>query len=135
MVHAVRAHVLPFSDYEPLTLYNHVHVHALIYQEPVMAAVTKLLLETLEDLGDEELRIFKWVLQQGEILEDVPAIPKSHLEKADRLDTLELIVQTYSEQSVKVVKKVLTKINRNDLVQGLSNIGSGPKCKLFNLRI
>lgn len=100
-----------------------------------MAAVTKLLLETLEDLGDEELRIFKWVLQQGEILEDVPAIPKSHLEKADRLDTLELIVQTYSEQSVKVVKKVLTKINRNDLVQGLSNIVSGPKCKLFNLRI
>ncbi|XP_036943721.1 NACHT, LRR and PYD domains-containing protein 12-like isoform X2 [Acanthopagrus latus] len=92
-----------------------------------MAAVTELLLETLEDLGDEELRIFKWFLQQGEILEDIPAIPKSHLEKADRLDTLELIVQTYNEQSVKVVKKVLTKINRNDLVQGLSDIGSGPK--------
>ena len=100
-----------------------------------MAAVTELLLETLEDLENEELRIFKWVLQQGEILEDIPAIPKSHLEKADRLDTLELIVQTYSEQSVKVVKKVLTKINRNALVQDLSNIGSGPKCKLFNLRI
>ncbi|XP_073349977.1 NACHT, LRR and PYD domains-containing protein 3-like [Pagrus major] len=92
-----------------------------------MAAVTGLLLETLEDLGDEELRTFKWFLQHDEILEDIPAIPKSHLEKADRLDTLDLIVQTYNEQSVKVVKKVLTKINRNDLVQGLSNIDSGPK--------
>ncbi|KAM9346069.1 NACHT, LRR and PYD domains-containing protein 3-like [Symphorus nematophorus] len=90
-------------------------------------AVRELLLETLEDLGDEELKIFKWFLQQAEILEDFPAIPKSHLEKADRLDTLDLIVQTHNEECVEVTKKVLTKINRNDLVQSLSNRNSGLK--------
>ncbi|GLD56792.1 NACHT, LRR and PYD domains-containing protein 3-like protein [Lates japonicus] len=95
----------------------------------MMTAVKELLLETLEDLGDEELKIFKWFLQQAEVLEDFPAIPKSHLEKADRLDTLDLIVQAYNEQSVEVTKKVLTKINRNDLVQHFSNVSSGPKRK------
>ncbi|XP_032393160.1 NACHT, LRR and PYD domains-containing protein 12 isoform X4 [Etheostoma spectabile] len=93
----------------------------------MMAAVKELLLETLDDLGEEELKIFKWFLQQAEILEDLPAIPKSRLEKADKLDTLDLIVQTYNEQSVLVTKIVLTKINRNDLVQNLSNIDPGPK--------
>lgn len=99
-----------------------------------MTAVKELLLETLDDLGEEELKIFKWFLQQAEILEDFPAIPKSSLEKADKLDTLDLIVQTYNEQSVEVTKKVLTKINRNDLVQSLSNIGSGPKRKSSHLQ-
>lgn len=106
----------------------------MIYQEPVMTTVTELLLETLDDLRDEELKIFKWFLQQAEILEDFPAIPKSHLDKADRLDTLGLIVQTYHEQSVEVTKKVLTKISRNDLVQNLSNISTGPKRKSSNLQ-
>lgn len=99
-----------------------------------MSAVTEHLLETLDDLGDEELKIFKWFLQQADILEDFPAIPKSHLEKADRPDTVDLIVQTYNDQSVEVTKKVLTKINRNDLVQSLSNITSGPKRKSSNLQ-
>ncbi|KAK2832790.1 hypothetical protein Q5P01_016679 [Channa striata] len=87
-----------------------------------MAAVRELLLETLLDLGDEELKTFKWVLQHAEMLTDLPAIPKWPLEKADRIDTLDLIVQTYNERSVEVIKKVLTKINRNDLVQVVSNI-------------
>lgn len=99
----------------------------------MMTAVTELLLETLDNLGDEELKIFKWFLQQAEILEDFPAIPKSHLERADRSDTLDLIVQTYNEQSVEVTKKVLTKIKRNDLVQSLANISAGPECKSSNL--
>lgn len=98
-----------------------------------MATVTELLLETLDDLGDEELKTFKWFLQQAEILEEFPSISKSRLEKANRLDTLDLIVQTYSEQSTEVIRKVLKKINRNDLVQTLSNMSSGPKSKLSNV--
>lgn len=108
--------------------------YCLIYQKQMMRAVTELLLETLVDLGDEELKIFKWYLQQAEILKDFAAIPKSLLEKADRLDTVDLIVKTYNEQSVEVIKKVLSKINRNDLMQGLSNISQGPKCKSSNLQ-
>nr|XP_046272147.1 NACHT, LRR and PYD domains-containing protein 12-like isoform X2 [Scatophagus argus] len=100
--------------------------------EPVMTTVKELLLETLDDLGDEELKISKWFLQQAEILEGFPAIPKSQLEKADRLDTLDLIVQTYKEQCVEVTKMVLTKISRNDLVQSLANISSGVKPKSAN---
>lgn len=99
-----------------------------------MTAVRELLLETLDDLGDEELKIFKWFLQQAEILDEFPAIPKSHLDKADRLDTLDLIVQTYNKQSVEVTKKVLTKMSRNDLVQRFSNISSGPKRKSSTLQ-
>lgn len=99
-----------------------------------MTAVTEVLLETLDDLGDEEFKIFKWFLQQAEILEDFPAIRKSRLEKADRLDTLDLILQTYREQSVEVIKKVLKKINRNDLVQSLPSISSEATCKLLNVR-
>lgn len=99
-----------------------------------MAAVKELLLETLDDLGEEELKTFKWFLQQAEILEDFPAIQRSRLEKADRLDTVDMIVKTYNKQSVEVTKIVLTKINRNDLVQSLSNIGSGPKRKSSHLQ-
>ncbi|XP_078140914.1 NLR family CARD domain-containing protein 3-like [Centroberyx gerrardi] len=92
-----------------------------------MATVKELLLETLNDLGDEELKIFQWFLQQADILEGFPAIPKSQLEKANRLDTVDQMVQTYNENTLEVTKKVLKKINRNDLVQSLSNTSSGPK--------
>ncbi|XP_078140915.1 NACHT, LRR and PYD domains-containing protein 3-like [Centroberyx gerrardi] len=92
-----------------------------------MGTVKELLLETLNDLGDEELKIFQWFLQQAEILEGFPAIQKSRLEKANRLDTVDQMVQTYSENTLKVTKTVLGKINRNDLVQSLSNSSSGSK--------
>ncbi|XP_071375297.1 NACHT, LRR and PYD domains-containing protein 3-like [Centroberyx affinis] len=92
-----------------------------------MVIVKELLLETLNDLGDEDFKSFRWFLQQGDILEGFPAIPKSQLEKADRLDTVDQMVQTYSENTLEVTKKVLMKINRNDLVQSLSNNSSGPK--------
>ncbi|XP_051275753.1 NLR family CARD domain-containing protein 3 isoform X2 [Dicentrarchus labrax] len=86
------------------------------------------LLETLEDLGDRELKNFKWYLQQADFLKDFPPIPKSRLEKADRPDTVDLMVQTYSHQCVEVAKKVLKKMRRNDLVESLSNPSSpGPE--------
>ncbi|TDH02483.1 hypothetical protein EPR50_G00173620 [Perca flavescens] len=83
------------------------------------------LLNTLKDLSDEEFKEFKWFLQQPEILVGFPAIPKNQLEKADRLDTVDKIIQTFSRQSVEVVKLVLKKINRNDLVEKLSSINTG----------
>ncbi|XP_071396617.1 protein NLRC3-like [Centroberyx affinis] len=85
------------------------------------------LLKTLEDLGDEEFRRFKWFLQQDDILEGFPAIPKCRLENADRQDTVDQMVQTYNQHFLEVTKKVLMKINRNDLEQSLSNSSSGPE--------
>ncbi|XP_071399643.1 NACHT, LRR and PYD domains-containing protein 12-like [Centroberyx affinis] len=91
-----------------------------------MATHTELILGTLEDLGDEELKSFKWFLQQADILEGFPAIPKSRLEKADRQDTVDQMVQTYSAPgALEITVEVLKKINRNDLVQRFSKTSSG----------
>ncbi|XP_078101154.1 NACHT, LRR and PYD domains-containing protein 3-like isoform X2 [Sander vitreus] len=91
-----------------------------------MATVIELL-ETLEDLGDKELKNFKWYLQQPDFLKDFPPIPKSRLENADRPDTVDLMVQTYSHQCVDVAKKVLKRMRRNDLVESLSNTDPEPE--------
>ncbi|XP_034752940.1 uncharacterized protein LOC117959771 [Etheostoma cragini] len=83
------------------------------------------LLETLKDLTDEEFKEFKWYLQNPDILVGLPAIPKNQLENTDRPDTVDKITQAFSHQSVEVVKKVLKKIPRNDLVEKLSSTGPG----------
>ncbi|XP_067441817.1 E3 ubiquitin-protein ligase TRIM21-like [Thunnus thynnus] len=86
------------------------------------------LLNTLEDLKDEEFKKFKWFLEQPDILEDHQAIKASRLEKAERRDTVDLMVQTYQlPGAAKVTKKLLKKINRNDLLQSLSGSSSGPE--------
>ncbi|XP_030262363.1 NACHT, LRR and PYD domains-containing protein 12-like [Sparus aurata] len=85
------------------------------------------LLATLKDLADGEFKEFKWFLQQADILEGFPAIPKSHLVNADRLDTVDEITDTYDKNAVEVTIKVLKEIKKNDLVQRLSNINSSSK--------
>lgn len=85
------------------------------------------LLAALEDLADGEFKKFKWYLQQAEVLEGFPAIPKSQLENADRLDTVDEITDTYNKNAVEVTIKVLKMIKKNDLVERLSNINSTTK--------
>lgn len=93
-------------------------------------AVREELLKTLEELGDDEFKQFKWYLKQSDNLEGSSVIPKSHLDKVDRPDTVDKILQTYNQQSVEVLKKTLKKINRNDLVEELSNTSTGVRGKL-----
>uniref|UniRef100_A0A3B4YIB6 Pyrin domain-containing protein n=1 Tax=Seriola lalandi dorsalis TaxID=1841481 RepID=A0A3B4YIB6_SERLL len=88
-----------------------------------------VLLRTLEDLGAEDFHKFKWFLQQKGVLEDLPSIPKSRLESADRMATVDLMVQTYCINTVKVTKMVLVKINQNDLVENFSHTVSEPTGK------
>eukprot|EP00064_Thunnus_orientalis_P022519 superscaffoldBa00007647_g22717 len=86
----------------------------------------EVLLNVLQGLGKEDFKTFKWHLQKG----DSP-IPKSKLEKADETDTVDLMVQKYeSSGAVDVAKEVLKKINRNDLVQRLSDSSTEPKAVL-----
>ncbi len=87
------------------------------------------LLAILEDLADGEFKKFKWFLQQADVLEGFPAIAKSQLENADRLDTVDEITDTYDKDAVEVTIKVLKLIKKNDLVQRLSNINSTSKGK------
>ncbi|KAM3863762.1 protein NLRC3-like [Diretmus argenteus] len=71
------------------------------------------LLRTLEDLDSRDLKKFKWNLQQADILEDYPAIRKSQLERADRPEIVDLMVQTYDVPgALEVTRKVLVRINR-----------------------
>ncbi|XP_039668693.1 E3 ubiquitin-protein ligase TRIM21-like isoform X1 [Perca fluviatilis] len=85
------------------------------------------LFNTLEDLKEEEFKKFKWCLQQ-DILEGYQSIKVAKLENTERQDTVDVMVKTYHLQgALKVTKKVLEKINRNDLVQSLPDTSSGPE--------
>uniref|UniRef100_A0A667XPV2 Pyrin domain-containing protein n=1 Tax=Myripristis murdjan TaxID=586833 RepID=A0A667XPV2_9TELE len=85
--------------------------------ESTIVTPREQLLYILEDLTEEDLKKFKWLLN---VLEDFPAIPKSRLEKANRLDTVEEMVRIYGSDSVEVTKRVLIQMNKNDLVQRLA---------------
>ncbi|KAJ4930722.1 hypothetical protein JOQ06_025030 [Pogonophryne albipinna] len=85
------------------------------------------LLKMLEDLGQEEFNKFKWFLQYSDVLSGLPRISCSRLENSNILDLVDLMSQTYSQKYLEVTKKIFQKINRNDLVQQLSDIGSESK--------
>uniref|UniRef100_A0A8P4K2H1 NACHT, LRR and PYD domains-containing protein 12-like n=1 Tax=Dicentrarchus labrax TaxID=13489 RepID=A0A8P4K2H1_DICLA len=86
------------------------------------------LLNTLKGLRDEDFRDFKWYLEQPDILERYQAIKVCELQTAERRDTVKLMVNNYElHGALKVTKKVLKKINRNDLVQNLPDTSSGPE--------
>ncbi|KAF6734185.1 hypothetical protein FQA47_013190 [Oryzias melastigma] len=72
------------------------------------------LLDTLEDLTDEEFLKFKWFLQQAPRLDGLPAIRKAPLQSAARWATVDLLLQTYRlPAAVAVTMKVLEKLGRN----------------------
>ncbi|XP_026226738.1 uncharacterized protein LOC113169502 isoform X2 [Anabas testudineus] len=102
--------------------------------EPIkkVKTITKVredILKMLEQLKDEELKEFKWHLKNSDIGEHLPCIPSSRLEKTDMWDLVDLMLQTYNQQSVEVTKRVFKKIKRNDLVQMLLNSSSGTQEK------
>ncbi|KAM9339292.1 protein NLRC3-like [Symphorus nematophorus] len=91
-----------------------------------MAAHKEVLLQTLENLNAGDFKKFKWYLQKNNNPECLPAIPRSRLENADRIDTVDQMVQTYDTNTVNVTIIVLKKIKRNDLVANLSGITPEP---------
>lgn len=90
--------------------------------------MTQNLLNALEDLRDHEFKDFRWYLQQPDIVEPYHTIKVSKLERAERRDTVDLMVNAYKPHgALMVTKKVLEKIYRNDLVQRLLDTSSGPE--------
>lgn len=79
-------------------------------------SVQEVLLKLLDNLGENEMERFKFFLRTPESLEPFPAIPKSQVEKARNTDMVDIIFQTYNQKSTEVVKKILEKISRHDLV-------------------
>ncbi|XP_053193567.1 uncharacterized protein LOC128377748 [Scomber japonicus] len=88
------------------------------------------LLNTLKDLTEEEFEEFKWHLKHGS-LAGYQTIKESQLENAERQDIVGLMVKTYQlPGAVEATKKLLKMINRNDLLQSLSDISSRPEDKI-----
>uniref|UniRef100_A0A4W6FKF9 NACHT domain-containing protein n=1 Tax=Lates calcarifer TaxID=8187 RepID=A0A4W6FKF9_LATCA len=83
-----------------------------VFHRPKMETSVKLqLLGTLEDLGDVELERFQWFLQDQELLDGFQAIKKFKLENANRLRTVDVMVETYTTENVmKVAELVLKKM-------------------------
>lgn len=67
-----------------------------------MACVPELLLATLEELVDKQLRTFQWYLCTNDP-EGLPHIPTSRVDGVDRLGTVDLLVQTYGYDSAVAV--------------------------------
>lgn len=75
-----------------------------------MASVPELLLETLVELLDDQLRMFQWYLY-SKVLKGLPHIPKSRLEGVDRPGTVDLLAQTYGyDGAVTVTVDILMKM-------------------------
>ena len=94
-----------------------------------METPQEVVLTTLEDLGAEDFEKFKWYLQQKGTLKKFPAIRKSKLENVNRLNTVDMMFQTYSINTINVTRIVLVKIDQNALVENLSNIVYEPAGK------
>ncbi|KAL1276330.1 hypothetical protein QQF64_035953, partial [Cirrhinus molitorella] len=82
------------------------------------ASVEELLVDSLKELVDAELKEFHWLLNKA----SHKHISKSEIEKADRLDTVDKMVACFGpEEAVKVMVDILRKMSKNDLAKQLEN--------------
>ncbi|XP_036929627.1 uncharacterized protein LOC119005785 isoform X9 [Acanthopagrus latus] len=95
------------------------HLPELMQKGATITTDRERLLNVVAQLKQQEFKEFKWFLQDSDILTGLPGIPHHRLEEGDMLDVVDLMLQTYSQQSVELTKKVFQKIHRNDLVQKL----------------
>ncbi|KAM6893528.1 caspase a-like [Xenentodon cancila] len=74
------------------------------------------MLEMLQDLGKKELDLFKWYLEDPDLLDGFSAIKKCYLETAGRTDTVDLMVDKYTTptNAMEVMKLILKKMKTND---------------------
>uniref|UniRef100_A0A672LYU3 Si:dkeyp-44d3.5 n=2 Tax=Sinocyclocheilus grahami TaxID=75366 RepID=A0A672LYU3_SINGR len=83
-----------------------------------MASVKKLLVDSLKELVEAELKEFQWHL----VNLHNEHLSRSEMEKADRLDTVDIMVARFGpEKAVKVIVDILRKMNQNDLAEQLEN--------------
>ena len=90
----------------------------VFHQAATVTTIKEKLLKMLQRLREEKFEDFKWFLQDRDLIPaELPCIPWSKLEKADRKHVVDLMEQTYSQQAAEVTKMLFKKINRNDLVK------------------
>ncbi|KAI7804168.1 hypothetical protein IRJ41_000397 [Triplophysa rosa] len=82
----------------------------------MMASVQKLLVDSLDDLDEAQLKRFQWHLKTDH------KFPTSGLEKADVLDTADKMVEREKQEgAVKITLDILRKMNQNQLAEELEN--------------
>ncbi|XP_032366055.1 NACHT, LRR and PYD domains-containing protein 3-like [Etheostoma spectabile] len=96
---------------------------SLLKEGQKMETPQEVVLRILQALGAEHFETFNWHLQQEGALNDFPAIPRCKLEKETRLNTVDMMLQTYSKHIIDVTRIVLVKMNLNDLVKKLPRHG------------
>lgn len=85
-----------------------------------------LLLETLKELGKSDLKTFQWHLMKGDVLDGFCSIPKARLECADREDTVDLMVETYTaKDAVKITVAILEEMRQRNLAKELNDKYTG----------
>ncbi|KAF4114268.1 NACHT, LRR and PYD domains-containing protein 3-like [Onychostoma macrolepis] len=83
-----------------------------------MASVKKLLVDSLKELVEADLKEFQWHLVNLYL----EHLSRSELEKADRFDTVDKMVVCFGpEEAVKVMVDILRKMIQNDLAEQLEN--------------
>ncbi|CAI5670232.1 unnamed protein product [Oreochromis niloticus] len=86
------------------------------------------LLEMLKDMGEEELKLFHFYLKY-EPGGDFQTIYKCQLENADRLKTVDVMVQAYSDCVMEVARSILNKMNEEVLQRCQPKLKSALKKK------
>ncbi|XP_065435556.1 up-regulator of cell proliferation-like isoform X1 [Chrysemys picta bellii] len=80
-----------------------------------------LLLETLDDLGEDDLKRFKHKLKRIQLEKGYQAIPWGRLEKGDPVDVTDLLIRHYGERyGVEVAVQVLREIKHRALAERLT---------------
>ncbi|XP_039887104.1 uncharacterized protein LOC120733129 isoform X1 [Simochromis diagramma] len=102
---------------------------ALIHKAATMAAVKHLLLETLNDLSDEELKKFKRILQTIIPWRNRSFFSNRLSQSSTRADVVNLMMDELGHQSVEVTREVFMHMNRTDLVQKLPESSSASREK------
>ena len=95
-----------------------------------MESDMELLIETLAELRDEDLWVFKTRL--GSVFYDQhhPDLQQLLWEEADRQEVVFLMVQTHGCRAVEEIREILMRMKRNDLVQSLSDRSSRTRSKM-----
>ncbi|KAK1894976.1 NACHT LRR and PYD domains-containing protein 1 like, partial [Dissostichus eleginoides] len=95
---------------------------AVIQKVATMAAVKHLLLETLNDLRNEDLEKFKQTLDLIVSKKKPRYFPLIWSPSAGRAQTVEQMMEIFGQQCVEITMEVLKDINRTDLRQRFTNL-------------
>ncbi|TMS23885.1 NACHT, LRR and PYD domains-containing protein 6 [Larimichthys crocea] len=87
--------------------------------------VSLLIIDTLDELGTEEFKRFRWNLTQP-VLAGCEPIRKGHIENADRQDTVSKMIESYGEEmAVNVTAEILKRMSHNNTALKLKKAYAG----------